>query len=108
MPPQKDNQNSRTAKKAVIAAPGSFNPHTMNDGSIIADGVRVRGKAWHHCKNEECERPIYFIRVGENCVYHPVPVANQDHLSDGREYPNSYDPQGQELQAPSTQTTHAL
>lgn len=82
MPPrlyeQQDKQEKAAAKQQErLKAPGASqnNPHILNDGSVIADGVRIKRKAWANCK--ECDRRIYFIKVGDNCTGHPLSVADE-------------------------------
>lgn len=73
MPSRSPRKASSAANvKANLAAVGiTVAPvHSVNDGTLGADGFRVRPKAWGKCAT--CERKVYYVKVGENCVYHPV------------------------------------
>lgn len=82
MPPRLYEQLVKQEKAAAkqkerLKAPGAsqHNPHILNDGSVIADGVRIKRKAWADCK--DCGRRIYFVKVGDNCTCHPLPIADE-------------------------------
>lgn len=78
MPPRSYNQNNPPIKADGTVAPIHVTSTiTANDGTLGADGVKIKRKAWGVCDSDGdaiCRRPISFIRVGTRCVYHSVRV----------------------------------
>lgn len=52
-------------------------PFTKNNGELGVDGLRVRPSLWSNCTDEECGRPIYFIRIGERCTRHKLKLETK-------------------------------
>lgn len=75
MPPRNEAELAKKKADRAKATADLNNPHNFNDGSIIADGVRINIGAWADCKT--CKGPIKFIRVGDNCVGCPLRIEGE-------------------------------
>lgn len=64
----------REIKKVPIEAPIML--ISKNPGDLGAQGIRVRPKVWTNCSDEDCGRPIYFVKVGSRCTRHAIEAAN--------------------------------
>lgn len=38
-----------------------------NDGTVGIDGFRIKPQVWTECAS--CERPIFYIKIGDHCVF---------------------------------------